>query len=77
MLSLHYVPGDHGNHVSGHRGGNGMNARQHALPPVELLYGLTRFARSEDEYINALLFRKPKPLGQYPKRIFYNSSSTG
>ena len=29
-----------------------------ALRPVELLYGLTRFARSEDEYIKAVLFRK-------------------
>ncbi|KAH3740067.1 hypothetical protein DPMN_046762 [Dreissena polymorpha] len=28
MLRLHYVPGDHGNHVFGHRGGNGMNVRQ-------------------------------------------------
>ena len=28
MLGLHYVPGGHGNHVSGHRGQNGMDVRQ-------------------------------------------------
>ena len=28
MLRLHYVPGGHGNHVSGHRGQNGMDVRQ-------------------------------------------------
>ena len=28
MLGLHYVPGGHGNHVSGHRGQNGMDMRQ-------------------------------------------------
>ena len=28
MLRLHYVPGGHGNHVSGHRGQNVMYARQ-------------------------------------------------
>ena len=28
MLRLHYVPGGHGSHVSGHRGQNGMNVRQ-------------------------------------------------
>ena len=28
MLRLHYVPGGHGKHVSGHRGQNGMNVRQ-------------------------------------------------
>ena len=27
MLRLHYVPGDHGNHVLGHRGQNGMDVR--------------------------------------------------
>ena len=28
MLGIHYVPGGHGNHVSGHRGQNGMDVRQ-------------------------------------------------
>ena len=27
MLRLHYVPGGHGSHVSGHRGQNGMDVR--------------------------------------------------
>ena len=27
MPRLHYVPGGHGNHVSGHRGQNGMDVR--------------------------------------------------
>ncbi|KAH3857610.1 hypothetical protein DPMN_100221 [Dreissena polymorpha] len=53
MLRLHHVPGDHGNHVSGHHGVNGMNVRQ-----LELLYGLTRLARSEAEYIKAVPLRK-------------------
>ena len=28
MLRLHYVPGGHGNHVSGHRGQYGMDVKQ-------------------------------------------------
>ena len=27
MLRLHYVPGGHGSHVSGHRGQNGVDVR--------------------------------------------------
>ena len=28
MLRLHYVPGGHGSHFSGHRGQNGVTVRQ-------------------------------------------------
>ena len=32
MLRLHYVPGGHGNHVSGHRGRNGVDVTQRGGP---------------------------------------------
>ena len=32
MLRLHYVPGGHGNHVSGHRGRNGIDVTQRGGP---------------------------------------------
>ena len=53
ILGLHYVPGGHGNHVSGHRGQNGMDVRQR---------GETEWANVTDRDFRGQIFKLSKEL---------------